>query len=116
MTLVGRKIELRPDCEYFLSGWVRAAPRGSLKHANLGWRTYDRAGQRLGEEVIHASPSGKRFWHFQGLRLRRPGNGGEGAQLAPNAVWLEPIIQDGRGGFDLAGLSLIEIPLAPASN
>ena len=110
-TLVGRKIELRPDCDYFLSGWVRAAPRGSQKHANLGWRTYDRAGQRLGEGVIDANPSGIRFWHFQCLRLRRPGNDGESAQLAANAVWLEPIVQDGRGGFDLAGLSLIEIRL-----
>jgi tetratricopeptide (TPR) repeat protein len=114
-TLVGRRIELRAGCDYFLSGWVRAAPRGSLKHASLGWRTYDRAGQRLGEEFIRAYPDGKRFWHFQGQRLQRPGEGREGAQLPANAVWLEPVIQDGRGGFDLAGLSLVEIPPAPVS-
>jgi hypothetical protein len=52
---------------------MRAPARSSLKHASLGWRTHDRAGQRLGEEFIRIYPEGKRFWHFQGQRLQRPG-------------------------------------------
>ncbi len=83
-----------------------------IADVNLGWRTYDRAGKQLGEQALRTHPIGKRFWHFQGQRLRRQGDE-EGAPSAPNAVWLEPIIKDGRGGFDLAGLSLIEIPPAP---
>jgi hypothetical protein len=115
-TLVGRKIALKPGHDYFLGGWVRAAWRANLEHVNLGWRTYDRAGKLLAEESLRVVPSGKRFWHFQGQRLRRPAGDGATAQLPAEAVWIEPIVKQGRTDFDLAGLSLVEIPPEPAAN
>jgi hypothetical protein len=108
-TLVGRRIELRPGCDYFLSGWVR----GGRNRVNLGWRTYDRAEKALSVGSIAGYTSGKELWHFQHQHLRRRGLGVEGEVLPTEAVWLEPLVKEGRLGFDLAGFSLIEI--RPAS-
>ena len=108
---VGPRVRLKPGRDYILSGWVRIVGN---RYARLGWRCVDRDGKQVGNGQISMTTAGERFWSRGRLKLTWPrndggGDGESGQRLPVTAAYLEPVV-DGGGAFDLAALSLVELP------
>jgi hypothetical protein len=109
---VGPRVKVQPGCDYVLAGWLRVIGNRS---ARLGWRALDRDGKSVGNGLLSLYASGERFWTRATMRLSWPRNDAEGDRVPPGTAFLEPVVE-GDSAFDLAGLSLVEIPLKPPAS
>ncbi len=105
--LAGR-VKLSPHREYVVSGWLRCQGDSSLRPVV---RFFDKDGKVVSTSSGNWYVSDRRWWNYFTQRLRWPENGNS-REIPANAAYAAPAIENGAGGFDLAGLSLVEVPVA----
>jgi hypothetical protein len=101
------QIRIKPGHDYMLEAWVRTVGN---RTARLGWRCLDGSGKSVGTGSVTTYNISDRYWVRCTQRLTWPRNNANGQRLPITTVFLEPTLEGGGGG-DIAGLSLIEIPI-----
>ena len=109
---LAQRVPIKPGRDYLLGGWLRIT---GTRYARLGWRCVDREGKSVATGQFSTSNAGERFWTRCQQRLSWPRNDAEGQRIPANAAFIEPTIQ-GDGGFDVAGLYIIELPAPPPAS
>ncbi|MGC3959202.1 MAG: hypothetical protein QM813_15030 [Verrucomicrobiota bacterium] len=78
---------------------------------STGWRCYDRDGKALDSAHLETVQTSGNLWSRFQRRLSSPRDSAEGLRLPAGAAFLEPVVE-GYMTFDMAGLSLIELPVS----
>ncbi len=104
------QVKLKPGREYVLSGWLRARGSETLR---IVAQYYDKDGKPISHGASVWYVTERRWWSHSVQRLRLPSRLHSGpATIPPNAVFVAPAIERGANGFEVAGLSLVELPAA----
>jgi tetratricopeptide (TPR) repeat protein len=106
------QIHVKPGHDYLLQAWVRTS---WSRPGRLGWRCLDSNGKSVGGSSVATYNVSDRYWIHYSQRLSWPRNNSSGQRMPVTTVSLEPTLEGG-GGADIAGLSLIEIPIPEAES